>query len=200
MTSLIEGLINLEHKNCIIEDLKLENIGYDTDYNCKILDYDHNTIHKLSETKNKIRTIFFTYRPIYIFYDTLTDDKNYSKYSIGGLTEIIIMLYYNNFYHFIISYLQINRGTKEEMYEKFKKKFLNIGMDKLLYHSQNGKHYGLLSDDINNIPPLTLILKYFNNYEEDNRYMDSWLLTKYGGYLYKQKYIKYKIKNKILKY
>ena len=133
----IQMLLDLRIQNCFHSDYKLSNIGWDDELNIILIDYDKNTIMKITDQIiTKIRdndniitrlTFHHTYIPKYLMHSNKifvndSDISTYDKFSVGGLVEIILKLQFpiDLITEFRLNDSYENIFTYEKMLEKLK--------------------------------------------------------------------------------
>lgn len=100
LLDLLECLNLLQENGYVLWDLKIDNVGYDYNYNCVLIDYSHETI-----LKSYILKAPNTYYPTYIiinsvFYDgthykqNVNSIFNFIKLSVAGLADVILNLFF----------------------------------------------------------------------------------------------------------
>jgi hypothetical protein len=100
---LINCLTIIQDNNYVLWDLKIDNIGFDNNFKCILIDYSDDTIMKID---NKFYLASNTYYPSYFYiayisfigkYDESTRAKNATvkKISANGLADVILNLFYN---------------------------------------------------------------------------------------------------------
>jgi len=102
LTKLLTNIY--EEEDLLYDDLKIENLGYDSKFVVKLIDYDEVTIqdrYHLSMQYEYIN-IKSTYVPCYLkkdhvrgsFYNKI-DNENFDKFYVGGLAQVMIYLFFN---------------------------------------------------------------------------------------------------------
>jgi hypothetical protein len=100
LNDLVKCLDKLQKAHYVLWDLKIQNIGYDDQYNCIIIDYDETTILEESVPPHAN-----TYYPAYLYikyfsfngkYDdtTLKSHIMLNKVSANGLADVILALFF----------------------------------------------------------------------------------------------------------
>jgi hypothetical protein len=107
LKSLLHTLIKLDEAGYFLFDLKLDNIGYDNEYNCILIDYDMDTLVKYKKGAHEYipddLKYVGTYIPLYVMksmQDLERDGHNkligskYDKFSVAGIATIIVDLFF----------------------------------------------------------------------------------------------------------
>ena len=124
---LINILVFLKHNNYFLYDLKIENIGYDENYNIIIIDYDINTIKK----QNTDKIFYGSFRPYYTEYiiniNEITDFTEINKkIESTALCQILLEFFYKPIHNPIYGNINIidvlQYGSKYYMSEEYIKK------------------------------------------------------------------------------
>jgi len=209
-------LKDLESKNLFIRNLEFKNIGYDSKKNkFVILNYDRTIANKeyiknIIDTTKEIISVTGVFVPM-CFYDKI-DEKQYNLIHIGGLADVILSLFKNNFplqnslFNNITYILKNHTFIKDDIktMDIWKSITLEISQDTGLADSKikEDKIYFLILNILKDI--LQLDYDIINtNYNLDNyiQIIDKIIDNKkiqvgetFVGGSYKQKYLKYKQK------
>lgn len=131
----VQMLLDLRKQNCFHSDYKISNIGWDDSLNIILIDYDKNTIMKITDKIiKKVRdskqimtklTFARTYVPNYLInankiYVNPLPIEQFDKFSVGGLVKIIehLELPINLVSEFKLNDSYENIFTYEQMLEK----------------------------------------------------------------------------------
>ena len=175
ITDLLTLLDILQTNGYVHDDLKLDNVGFDSSVNCILIDYDANTISpnaSVSELFNARAYSGSTYVAPYLIANqkNTQSDTFYNKSSAGGLAQVIISIYgYNT--SWVDTYLSwsqvsetkglINTGEFEQLINGHITTIPDSVLTRFIYYVESNT--GLLSTHYERVPTYSTILNKLNN-------------------------------------